>query len=62
MLDLNRDQAKSLSDFFFDLAKGLILGGAGFGLTVPNELKLLVVIFMSILSYWCVKTALSLLR
>ena len=59
---LNTEQAKGLANFFFDLAKGLILGGLGLATTVPLETKLFAVIISSFFAVWCVKTALFLLE
>jgi len=50
-----------LANFFFDLAKGLILGGLGLAITLPFEVKLAILLTSSFLSAWCVKMALSLL-
>lgn len=39
---LNPEQAKGLANFFFDMAKGLILGSLGLALTIPIEVKIAV--------------------
>lgn len=59
---LNHNQAEKLADFFFDIAKGLILGGFGFASIVPNEVKLIYPIVGSLLAFWCVKLGLKLLE
>jgi hypothetical protein len=59
---LNSQQAKGLANFFFDVAKGLVLGGIGFATLVPLGLKLFSVLVMSILAIICVKVALILLE
>ena len=61
-VSLNSEQAKGLANFFFDVAKGLVLGGIGFATVLPLGLKLLSVLAMSILAIICVKIALTLLE
>ena len=59
---LNKAQAQELAKFFFDVAKGLILGGIGFSTVTPFELKLIIVILTSMTAYILVRLALSLLK
>lgn len=59
---LNAGQAKELARFFFDVAKGLVLGGVGFATVSPFEVKIITVSSSFILSYFLVKFALSLLE
>ena len=61
-VSLNSYQAKGLANFFFDVAKGLVLGGIGFATVLPLGLKLLSVLAMSVLVIICVKIALTLLE
>ena len=61
-LVLNSKQCERLSDFFFDVAKGLVLGGIGFATVAPQEFKLIYSLISSIISFWCVKVGLKLLE
>lgn len=61
-INLNSEQAKGLAGFFFDVAKGLVLGGFGFAVAAPPEVRTLSVILSSFLTFWCVRNALSLLE
>jgi len=62
MLILNQEQLKGLANFFFDLAKGLILGGVGFSLTIPFVARTLLIFFVLFTAVWFVKIALDLLE
>lgn len=59
---LNREQAKSLANFFFDVAKGLILGGIGLAVVVPWNVRILTLLLSVITAYFCIRFALSLLE
>ena len=59
---LNTRQAEGLANFFFDVAKGLVLGGIGFATIVPLELKLMSVGFTTVFALVCVRFALLLLE
>lgn len=59
---LNQEQAKGLAGFFFDVAKGLVLGGAGAAAISPMNLKIIAVISSASLAYVCVRIALVLLE
>lgn len=59
---LNAAQAKGLADFFFDVAKGLVLGGVGFATTVPLEFRLIFGLLVTIFTYACIRIALYLLK
>lgn len=43
-ITLNQEQAKSLANFFFDIAKGVTLGGLGFATVTPLEVKIVTVL------------------
>lgn len=62
---LNSDQAKVLSNFFFDLAKGILVGSLGFLAGISDLsmfLRLTNIIGGVILTYICMKIGLSLLE
>lgn len=59
---LNKAQAQELAQFFFDLAKGFILGGVGFTAITPAEIKLAMAIASLILTYFCIRIGLTLLK
>lgn len=61
-LTFNKEQAKGLAGFYFDVAKGLFLGGVGFATFSQPEVKLATFIISIILSYFCVKFALVILK
>ena len=61
-LELNNEQAKGLSNFFFDVAKGMVLGGLGLSLTVPLVVKVSLVIMSMIVALFCLRMALYLLQ
>jgi len=58
----NSQQCKGLAGFFFDTAKGLVLGAIVFAVVAPLETKLLYAAVSALLAYWCIKFALSLLE
>lgn len=60
--NLNQEQAKGLSDFFFDIGKGLILSGIGFSAIARtlNE-KIIIMTSNSLLTILCVVFAISIL-
>ncbi len=58
---LNYEQSRSLAGFFMDIAKGLVLGGIGFSISAPFEIKIVFMFGSIIISYWCIKLALILL-
>lgn len=59
---LNSEQARGLANFFFDVGKGLMLGGLGFATIVSFELKLISVSVTSLCALVCVRFALRLLE
>lgn len=59
---LNREQKISLSNFFMDLAKGLILGSIGFAAVVSFEAKLTGIIVGFFMAFLLVDSGLSLLK
>lgn len=64
-LALNSDQAKALSNFFFDIAKGVLVGSLGFSAGISDLsilLRLTNIIGGVILTYICMKIGLSLLE
>lgn len=61
--NLNLKQSESLSGFFFDIAKGLMLGTIGFASVTPNVSAKIIFVFSSILlTIICVNFALTLLK
>lgn len=58
---LNNAQAKGLAGFFFDVAKGVILGGVGIASIAPLEVKFAYIV-ISILTYLSLRVALVLLE
>ena len=60
-LTINDEQAKGLASFFFDVAKGLVLGAIGFAAVTQIEAKLLFVILSLVVAYICIRIALSIL-
>ncbi|MDP3973818.1 MAG: hypothetical protein Q8P92_03215 [Candidatus Daviesbacteria bacterium] len=61
-MSLNMEQSKSLAGFFFDVAKGLILGGLGLAVVTPFEVRLIMVFVSVFLAYTCLRIGLSLLE
>lgn len=59
---LNKAQAQELAKFFFDVAKGLILGGIGFATVGSIEIRIMTAISSLILSYTCIRFGLVLLK
>jgi len=59
---LNSEQSKGLASFFFDTAKGLVLGGIALSVTVPWETRIVAVLGSLFFAIWCVKMALDLLK
>lgn len=59
---LNKAQAQELAKFFFDLAKGLILGGVGFATVGSIEIRIITATSSLILSYICLRFGLALLK
>lgn len=59
---LNKTQAQELARFFFDIAKGLVLGGLGLSVVIPLNLKLLTITLTIVLVYVCIRFGLSLLE
>lgn len=59
---LNKAQAQELAKFFFDLAKGLILGGVGFATVGSIEIRIITAISSLILAYLCIRFGLALLK
>ncbi|MEK7163554.1 MAG: hypothetical protein AAB768_00230 [Patescibacteria group bacterium] len=58
----NLEQAKGLSNFFFDIAKGVTLGAIGFSAIGPIEIRIFVGVLSISFVYVCVKIALLLLE
>ena len=61
-LVLNQQQSEGLADFYFDLAKGFVLGGIGFATASRPEARLMALILSLGLAYICVRFGLSLLE
>ena len=59
---LNTKQSEKLADFFFDIAKGLILGGIGFTVIAHQEMKLIYTVVSVFCAFWCITTAMNLLE
>jgi len=62
---LNSKQADAFADFLFDLAKGFVLGAAGFSTGMANlspTLRMIYLVGGLFLAYNCIKTALSVLE
>jgi hypothetical protein len=62
---LNFRQASKLADFFFDIAKGLVLGIVGFSLSgsgVPIYLRFISVLAGVVVIYLCIKVGLELVK
>lgn len=59
---LNKAQAQELAKFFFDIAKGFILGGVGFATIGSVEFKLITAMLSVMVSYICIKFGLALLK
>ena len=60
-VDLNFKQAEHLSNFFFDIAKGLVLGGIGSVIIAP-EVRFVAAVLATICAFGCLKIALFLLE
>jgi len=58
----NRSQAKGLANFFFDLAKGLVLGGLGLSLTIPGGERMFLSLSALLIAGFCVMMAIELLE
>ncbi|MDP3994920.1 MAG: hypothetical protein Q8P91_03750 [bacterium] len=58
-INLNDNQIKGLSGFFFDVAKGLLLGSVGISTFTP--LKIITVLLGSLSAFGCVFASLYLL-
>lgn len=61
-ITLNQEQAKSLANFFFDVAKGVILGGLGFATVTSLEVKIFAVLSSLVVTYLLVRFGLILLE
>ena len=59
---LTEKQADKLSDFFIDIAKGLVLGGIGLLTTTREESKITIFIVSILLAIWFIKIALDILQ
>lgn len=59
---LNRAQSKTLANFFFDVAKGVVLGGLGFATVAPLEVKILAFLSSLVVTYLLVRFGLVLLE
>lgn len=59
---LNKAQAQELAKFFFDIGKGLILGGVGFATVGSIEIRIITAILSLALSYTCIRFGLTLLK
>lgn len=64
MLKLNIRQADKLADFFFDVAKGVLLAGLGFSVVTPLALmgKLTFLLNSTVLAYVSIRFGLELLK
>lgn len=61
-ISLNSKQAETLSAFFIDIAKGLILGTVGYSLIIPSETKIIIALTNIIIAGFAIKFSLSLLE
>lgn len=62
---LNSKQADKLSNFFFDIAKGFVLGIAGLsvsGVEISLYLRFINVLVGIVVIYFCVKVGLELIK
>lgn len=59
---LNKAQAQELARFFFDVAKGLVLGGVGFATVGSIEIRMVTILVSLLMSYFCIKFGLTLLK
>ena len=59
---LNKVQSVELAKFFFDVAKGLILGGIGFSTVIAFELRMVMIVLTAMTAYILVRLALSILK
>lgn len=62
---MNKEQIKSFSVFFFDIAKGITLGSFGLPIissSIPLSLKISVTIIGLIVAVICIKLGLDLLN
>lgn len=59
---LNKAQSVELAKFFFDVAKGLILGGIGFSTVIAFELRMVMTVLTVMTAYILVRLALSILK
>jgi len=62
---LNSKQTDKLSIFFFDIAKGVVLGIIGFsvsGVNIPVYLRFINVFLGTIVVYFCVRFGLELIK
>lgn len=62
MYSLNTKQAEGLANFFFDIAKGLILGGVGSVAVSPVQIKFISGTLSGVFAYICIKIALTILE
>lgn len=62
LADLNPTQAKGLANFFFDIAKGLALGGIGLSLKGPASLRITFLSVSLFLTYEFIRAALFILK
>lgn len=58
---LNAEQTKGLANFFFDIAKGLVLGGLGYSAVIPSQAKIAIIIVSLFAAYLCVRSAMIIL-
>lgn len=59
---LNKEQAKGLSNFFFDVAKGIALGGFGFISLTNSVQRFVFVVAVAAIVYTCIVVALTILK
>ncbi len=60
-VQLNEAQIKGLANFFFDIAKGIIIGGSGFAYIIPSEIRLLTLLSSAIGGLICIVFAIKIL-
>lgn len=61
-MSLNAEQSKGLANFYFDIAKGIFLGGVSLAVFNQPQTRPFTFILSAIISYACVQFALNLLK
>lgn len=61
-MGLNAEQSKGLANFYFDVAKGIFLGGVSLAVFNQPQTRPFTFVLSAIISYTCVQFALNLLK